>query len=134
MIIHVLLLIIMVELLLLNCSYNDVEDEHRATNLLITADEAFVDIKVSTLGVSWSLSLSLSLSPPSLFSLINPYLLYLIQPLNRFRGFSSFKFLPGSQDSIIIALKSEENKGTIATCMLSHNILPLSVTIGNYCQ
>lgn len=44
------------------CSYNDVEDEHRATNLLITADEAFVDIKVSTLGVSCSLSLSFPLT------------------------------------------------------------------------
>ena len=58
-------------------SYNDVEDEHRATNLLITADEAFIDIKVSTLGVSWSsffspLSLLLSLSLALLFLPLPP--------------------------------------------------------------
>ena len=34
------------------CSYNDVEDEHRATNILITADEDFKDLKVSHMGVS----------------------------------------------------------------------------------
>ena len=33
------------------CSYDDVEDEHRATNLLITADEAFADIQVQRIGV-----------------------------------------------------------------------------------
>lgn len=33
-------------------SYNDVDDEHRATNLLITADDAFADIQVTTVGVS----------------------------------------------------------------------------------
>ena len=31
------------------------------------------------------------------------------------RGFSSFKFLPGSHDSIIIALKTEEYRGQTAT-------------------
>jgi len=30
------------------------------------------------------------------------------------RGFSSFKFLPGSRDTVIIALKSEENSATDA--------------------
>ena len=39
-------------------SYNDVDDEHRATNLLITADEAFADIKVTTLGVSYECMLA----------------------------------------------------------------------------
>ena len=34
------------------CSYNDVEDEHRATNIVITADEDFKDLKVSHMGVS----------------------------------------------------------------------------------
>ena len=40
-----------------------------------------------------------------------PHLLcpQLPQPLGPLRGFSSAKFLPGSQDKVIIALKSEEN-------------------------
>ena len=71
------------------CSYNDVEDERRATNLLISADEAFADIQVSTVGV-----------------------------LNPLRGFSSFKFVPHTRDSVIVAIKSEENKGKIASCIL----------------
>lgn len=39
------------------------------------------------------------------------------KPLNVYHGFSSFKFIPGTQDSIILALKSEENKGQIASCI-----------------
>lgn len=31
------------------------------------------------------------------------------------QGFSSFKFLPGTSDSIIIALQTEEDKGRTAT-------------------
>ena len=32
-------------------TYNDVEDEHRATNLLITADEDLHNIETSHIGV-----------------------------------------------------------------------------------
>lgn len=32
------------------------------------------------------------------------------QPLQPLRGFSSFKFLPGSQDSTVVALKSLEEE------------------------
>lgn len=32
-----------------------------------------------------------------------------LQPLGPLRGFSSVKFLPGSNDRVLIALKSEEN-------------------------
>lgn len=66
--------------------YNDVDDEHRATNMFITADEAFTDVHVSTLG-----------------------------ELNKYKGFSSFKFLPNSHESIIVAIKSEEIEGKIAS-------------------
>jgi len=31
------------------------------------------------------------------------------------RGFSSFKFVPGTEDSVLIALKSEEVEGQLAT-------------------
>jgi len=74
-------------------SYNDVDDEHRATNILITADEAFADVHTTHVG-----------------------------PFNQYRGYSSFKFVPGTKDSTIVALKSEENKGKIATYMLAFNL------------
>jgi len=66
--------------------YDDVTDERRGTNVMITADAKFEDIKVSELG-----------------------------PLIPTRGFSSFKFVPGTEDSVLIALKSEEVEGQLAT-------------------
>ena len=39
------------------------------------------------------------------------------QPLEAYRGYSSFKFIPGTRDSMIVATKSEENKGRIASCI-----------------
>jgi len=66
--------------------YDDVSDERMGTNLLITADEHFSDIQTFRLG-----------------------------PLDPTHGFSSFKFLPGSKDNIIVALKSEEVEGKTAT-------------------
>lgn len=38
------------------------------------------------------------------------------------RGFSSFKFLPGSQDTIIVALKTEEYQGQTATYIMAFTI------------
>lgn len=38
------------------------------------------------------------------------------------RGFSSFKFLPGSQDSIIVALKTEEFQGQTATYITAFTV------------
>jgi len=37
-------------------------------------------------------------------------------------GFSSFKFLPGTDDSIIVALKSEELNGKTATFITAFDI------------
>ncbi|KAG6798050.1 soluble calcium-activated nucleotidase 1 [Apis mellifera caucasica] len=70
--------------------YNETKDETMSCNILLTADENFVDIKVTKIG---------NLVP--------------------IRGFSSFKFLPGSQDSIIIALKTEEYQGQTATYIMA---------------
>lgn len=67
-------------------AYNDVEDEHRGTNLLITANEQFTDVAVKTVG-----------------------------PVIPSHGFSSFKFMPGTQDRVVVALKSEEDGKNIAT-------------------
>jgi len=73
--------------------YNDVTDERMGTNVMITADESFKDIRVSTVGEKI----------PT-------------------HGFSSFKFVPGTKDSVIVALKSEEIEGKVATYLMVFNI------------
>jgi len=72
--------------------YNDVTDERMGTNVMITADEAFKDIRVTTVGDK--------------------------MPTH---GFSSFKFVPGTKDTVIVALKSEEVEGKVATYMMVFN-------------
>ena len=51
--VHYCVIIILVYLFDAQCvySYDDVLDEGRATNLMISADESFFDITISTLGV-----------------------------------------------------------------------------------
>ena len=73
--------------------YDEVSDERRGTNLLITADKHFKDIHVTHVGIA----------TPT-------------------RGFSSFKFVPGTRDTVIVALKSEESGGKIASYMLAFTI------------
>ncbi|CAL7940855.1 unnamed protein product [Xylocopa violacea] len=73
--------------------YNETKDETMSCNILLTADENFVDIKVTKVG---------NLVP--------------------IRGFSSFKFLPDSRDSIIVALKTEEYQGQTATYIMAFTI------------
>lgn len=45
-----------------------------------------------------------------------------IGELNPVRGFSSFKFLPGSEDTVIVALKTEEYQGKTATYIMAFSI------------
>ncbi|XP_034045592.1 soluble calcium-activated nucleotidase 1 isoform X2 [Thalassophryne amazonica] len=66
--------------------YEEAADERRATNLVLSCSSDFQDITVSRVG-----------------------------PLNPTHGFSSFKFVPNTDDQIILALKSEEDAGNIAT-------------------
>ena len=73
--------------------YNDQDDEHRATNILIKADEKFKKISVERVGI------------------LNPTV-----------GFSSFKFVPGTNDQIIVAVKSEEDQGRIASYVMVFNL------------
>lgn len=86
--------------------YEETADERRATNLL--------------------------LSCPADFSYIN---LRQVGPLNPTHGFSSFKFVPGTKDQIIVALKSEEDAGKIATYMIAFTldgqVLMPEIKIGN---
>lgn len=67
-------------------AYNDKDDEKKGTNYLLRANEDFSQITLSAVG-----------------------------PLIPTHGFSSFKFVPGTADSVIVALKSEENDGHIST-------------------
>ncbi|GAB1602372.1 soluble calcium-activated nucleotidase 1-like [Argonauta hians] len=87
-------------------AYNEVTDERRATNILISCDENFSRIKIKY-----------------------------IRPLNLTHGYSSFKFVPGTRDTVIIALKSEEDNGNIASYIQSFdingNILIPETKIGN---
>lgn len=71
--------------------YNDVDDEKHGTNLMLTTDDQFHQIDLKTVG---------NLETPT-------------------HGFSSFKFIPGTQDSVIVALKSEEMDGrAVATYIM----------------
>lgn len=66
--------------------YDEKLDEKRATNLMITSDAGFVKLFYKTIGE------------------VNPV-----------RGYSSFKFVPGTENKVIIALKSEEDAGQTRT-------------------
>ncbi|XP_054717622.1 soluble calcium-activated nucleotidase 1-like [Uloborus diversus] len=67
-------------------AYNDKEDEKKGTNMLLRSNEDFTQITLTNIG-----------------------------PLVPTHGFSTFKFVPDTLDSVVIALKSEENEGHIAT-------------------
>ncbi|KAM4585490.1 soluble calcium-activated nucleotidase 1b isoform 2-T3 [Odontesthes bonariensis] len=73
--------------------YEETADERRATNLL--------------------------LSTPADFSYINAQR---VGPLDPTHGFSSFKFIPDTDDQIILALKSEEDAGRIATYIIAFTL------------
>lgn len=73
--------------------YSEREDEHKGTNLLLSAAQDFRDISVSRVG---------ELVPT--------------------HGFSSFKFIPNTDDQIIVALKSEEDAGVIASYILAFTL------------
>nr|XP_046261697.1 soluble calcium-activated nucleotidase 1b isoform X2 [Scatophagus argus] len=86
--------------------YEETADERRATNLLLSCPADFSYVSVRHVG-----------------------------PLNPTRGFSSFKFVPDTDDQIILALKSEEDAGNIATYItaftLDGRVLMPETKIGN---
>ncbi|XP_032726361.1 soluble calcium-activated nucleotidase 1 isoform X2 [Lontra canadensis] len=73
--------------------YREKDDEHKGTNLLLSAAQDFSDISVSRVGD--------------------------VVPTH---GFSSFKFIPNTDDQIIVALKSEEDGGKIATYIMAFTL------------
>ena len=74
-------------------TYTEKNDEHRATNILFRADDDFKLITMDRVG-----------------------------SFNPTHGFSSFKFIPGTQDQFIVALKSEEDNGKIASYIMVFSI------------
>uniref|UniRef100_A0A3Q2XEX8 Soluble calcium-activated nucleotidase 1 n=1 Tax=Hippocampus comes TaxID=109280 RepID=A0A3Q2XEX8_HIPCM len=73
--------------------YEENADERRGTNLLLSCSPDFTDITASRVG-----------------------------PLDLTRGFSSFKFVPNTDDRIVLALKSEEDAGKIASYILAFTL------------
>lgn len=73
--------------------YEEQADERRASNLMFTASDDFSKIEVTTVG-----------------------------ELNPTHGFSSFKFVPGTHDNVIVALKSEEDGNNKASYILVFDI------------
>nr|XP_012611646.1 soluble calcium-activated nucleotidase 1 isoform X1 [Microcebus murinus]XP_012611647.1 soluble calcium-activated nucleotidase 1 isoform X1 [Microcebus murinus] len=73
--------------------YSEKGDERKGANLLLSAAPDFSDISVSHVGEA----------VPT-------------------HGFSSFKFIPNTDDQIIVALKSEEDSGKIATYIMAFTL------------
>ncbi|ELW68245.1 Soluble calcium-activated nucleotidase 1 [Tupaia chinensis] len=73
--------------------YSERDDEHRGANLLLSATPDFGTISVRRVG---------ELVPT--------------------HGFSSFKFIPNTDDQIIVALKSEEDSGQVATYIMAFTL------------
>ncbi|XP_061080938.1 soluble calcium-activated nucleotidase 1 [Conger conger] len=73
--------------------YDETADERRGTNLVLSCSPNFRDIVVSQVG-----------------------------PLDPTHGFSSFKFVPNTDDQIVLALKSEEDAGKIASYILAFTL------------
>ncbi|XP_029365233.1 soluble calcium-activated nucleotidase 1 isoform X2 [Echeneis naucrates] len=76
-----------------NERYEEVADERRGSNIVLSCPPDFKNIIVSRVG-----------------------------PLNLTHGFSSFKFVPNTNDQIILALKSEEDAGKIATYIMAFTL------------
>lgn len=69
------------------------DDERRGTNLLLSASPDFRDVSLRRIGE--------------------------VVPTH---GFSSFKFVPNTDDQVIVALKSEEDSGNVATYIMAFTL------------
>ena len=67
-------------------TYDEISDEKRATNILFATDAAFSDVSMTSVGT-----------------------------INHERGYSAFRFVPGTGDRVVVALKTEEVRGRIAS-------------------
>ena len=87
--------------------YNEKDDERKGSNIMLFANQDFTDVQMKTVG-----------------------------PVLPTHGFSSFKFIPNTRDRVIVALKSEEDNGKIATYITAFStdgkVLLSEQLIGNY--
>ncbi|XP_064079002.1 soluble calcium-activated nucleotidase 1-like [Macrobrachium nipponense] len=87
--------------------YDEKDDEHRGTDLMLEATEGFEKIQVHHVGEK-----------------IDTH------------GFSSFKFIPGTNERIIVALKSEEVDGNVSSYIMAFNtegkVLLKETKVGDY--
>lgn len=88
-------------------SYDENEDEKRATNILVSANEDFSKIDFKYIGKK-----------------------------QLTKGYSSFKFIPGTNDQLILALKSQEVSGKLASYVtvfsLQGEILLPDMKVGDF--
>ncbi|XP_075895594.1 soluble calcium-activated nucleotidase 1-like isoform X2 [Nelusetta ayraudi] len=73
--------------------YDETADERRAANILLSCPADFSAVSLRRVG-----------------------------PFNPTHGFSSFKFVPDTDDQIVLALKSEEDAGKIATYIMAFTL------------
>ncbi|KAG0718357.1 Soluble calcium-activated nucleotidase 1 [Chionoecetes opilio] len=87
--------------------YNEIEDEHMGTNLMLLASEGFEEVKVRHIGERL----------PT-------------------HGFSTFKFIPGTKENLAVALKSEEVQGKASTYIMAFSmdgkVLMPETKVGDY--
>ena len=73
--------------------YDDKADERRGTNMILSCTEDFSECEQTLVG-----------------------------PLNVTHGFSSFKFIPGTNEQQIVALKTQEVDGNIASYIMAFDV------------
>lgn len=87
-------------------SYDETADESRATNILLSANEDFTDVDFKFIGKKQVT-----------------------------KGYSSFRFIPWTDDKLIVALKSQEVAGKLSSYLtvftLSGEILLPDMKIGD---
>ena len=96
--------------------YDEVVDETKGSNVIIQASQDWSRITSTTVGVRATAPAAATATrrrrPAAAPTAPAPLALSSSQTITPLRGFSSFKFLPGSRDTVIVALKSSEESST----------------------
>lgn len=108
-------------------AYEEALDEKMGANTMIIASHDFEDITWFSVGVSVCFFLACEpVEPHRVPTTSHHRPPARLQTKTDVRGFSSAKFLPGSRDSVLVALKSEENSasGTQKTYITIYGEVP----------
>lgn len=104
--------------------YHEDTDPYQGTNLILTTDSNFSNVEVNNSRKLRKLLLFLTFALYCL--VIISYLMFLqvtkVGEVIPTHGFSSLKFIPDTEDEIIVALKSEEVPQGSATYLMMFNI------------